>query len=517
MNRSKIKSPAQLQRTGKMLVFFCGAGLILFHMIVSSYKNALPRLKAFRHADEWLGLLFLIVVLAYLLFTYFAYPQMRPGYKKAIKKFNSYEYLFCFFLVFWYALSCALHKYYTGTMAFKSNDWWLYITWLMSFVVFPFARIIGIKETKKYVDPMLKIVLIPHIIFFAWLLWNYFHMNYVTLPSGSALEMTEGPGLAAGENRNNTASTALAMIGLCWYMFFTQKSWRRVPYVFGIAVYMAVLILTNSRTSWYASLVMNSIVVFRSVWFSLRSKKQVMRILVGAACTGACIFLLHGLRGELFELLDQATNFTGNNTALVQSSVEKQNNIVTWGNSQYELSTLRSTIAADTGSYPVELKDASEYARSASGGSMSRIRIYKACLKVMFSRKYIFLFGVTHADVPRTIYGLFGIDKIYSDAHNYWLQMGVAFGVPMMLEALVFTVFLIIRSLQILFCEKDEPFDGAWTTAVLVLSTFVFELTETQISSGSQIICPAFYLFAGWIVAMDLDRKNKMKKEAKSI
>lgn len=521
MNQFEQNSLYKLKCDCEKLLLFGAAGLMLFHMIISSYKNALPRRWFFRHADEWLGLMLLFAVLTYLIIVCFASPSTRIRYKQVILNFNVYEYWFSFFLVFWYVISCLMRQYMTGNTSFKDNDWWLFITWLMSFVVFPFARATGVKQARKYFAPMLRIVLIPHIIFFAWLLWNYFHKHYVTFPSGNSLEMIPGSAsLAAGENRNNTAATALTMMGLCWYMLASRKTLRKLPYIFGIAVYMSVLILTNSRTSWYAGLVMISLIIFRFVWGVLRKGSQGLRILTGLVCVVACISLLLELRGEMFELLDRATNFTGNSPTTEHLATQKSAqeaefftiNLTRKAGPNQNAATSSLIRFTESGIYLEKTTAAPDYARGTERGLNGRKEIYLACLHVMLSRKYIFMFGVTHADVGKAIYNVCGVKTIYPDAHNYWLQMGLAFGVPMMLASIVFSVFLALRCLRVLFREKED-FSGAWTVPVLVLSTLVFELAETQISAGSLVVCPAFYLFAGWVVAMDLEWKEQKKTD----
>ena len=501
-------------------LLFCTAGLILYHMLLSSFNSAVPNRGAFRNADKWFGLILLLSFLIFVTIRLFAAGNKRAWIKECSKIFRAYEYWFLFVLAFWYVVSCMMHKHMTGRNAFKANDWWLYITWLMSFAVFPFAHLTGVKRSKAYIDRILKVLLITHVVFFSWLLWNYFHKYYVRFPSGNALAFLDGIGLAAGENRNFTAATALAMMGLCWYMIFSQKSFRKVPYIIGLAVYLAVLILTNSRTSWYVSLVMTALIAFRSTWYWFRKKDQLVRIVAGITCVVVCMVAMHFLRGGVFELWDRSVNYSGNYPPPASE-------LTGWQNTRDDVTQpVFLTYRFSTGDDAEEDQQVKTNSASSSkllSGSLDRVsdsenrlsgrkEIYKACIKMMFSRKYIFLFGVTHADVGNIIMGEPGIAHVYYSAHNFWLQMGLAFGVPMMLASIVFTLFLVLRCLRVLFREK-EPFAGSWMAAVIVLSIFVFELAETQISAGSLVVCPAFYVFAGWVVAMDMEWKEQNKTE----
>ncbi len=122
----------------------------------------------------------------------------------------------------------------------------------------------------------------------------------------------------------------------------------------------------------------------------------------------------------------------------------------------------------------------------------------------MFSRKLVFLFGVTPADFGASIYGIAGVNKKMWHAHNLWLQTGVSFGFPAMLGMVVFSGFVAVRSLRVCFRRRGNPFPGIWMIPVILLCLLAEDVTEmyllfTSLGPAS----PVFDLLLGWVVELD--------------
>ena len=127
----------------------------------------------------------------------------------------------------------------------------------------------------------------------------------------------------------------------------------------------------------------------------------------------------------------------------------------------------------------------------------------------MFHSKYCFLFGVTPTDVGASLYRLCGVWDVFPHAHNFFLQMGVAYGVPCMLITIAFTISLAVRSIRLLFSKKRHLPPGFWMIPVVAFSMLSQDMMEAFLNSGGTLVCVFFYVYAGWIVAMDEEQKEK--------
>ena len=126
----------------------------------------------------------------------------------------------------------------------------------------------------------------------------------------------------------------------------------------------------------------------------------------------------------------------------------------------------------------------------------------------MFHSRYCFLFGVTPVDVGIYLFGLFGVNKVFPSAHNFFLQMGVSYGVPCMLITIAFTISLLVRSVRLLFIYKETLPPGFWMIPIVSLSMLAQDMTEAYLNSGGTLVCVFFYVFSGWIVAMDREQRH---------
>ena len=336
----------------------------------------------------------------------------------------------------------------------------MYITGLMTFVMFPLASAIGNHKMEKLVPFMLKIVVIPYTVFLVWVLWHYLHLHTVVFPSGNLLLMNGEFSLEIGGNRNHAGADGLTVLALCLYLAAAQKSWRKLPYCFCALVCYAVLVYSNCSTSWYACLLLGAAAAFLSVSSRLGKMKAVLRFSAGLLAAAIVVFLLYWTRNSLFSL---------------PACVLRQSGI---------------------------LFDPGAAARTFETGLSGRGPLYRACLYVLSHNRYAFLFGVTPSDIGLVTHGMYGIEDIYPHAHNIFLQMGMSYGVPFMLLTVAFCISLAIRSLRILrYGDRLSP--GARMIPVVVLCMLAQDMTEAYLNSGGTMAVVAFYLFAGWIVELD--------------
>ena len=128
----------------------------------------------------------------------------------------------------------------------------------------------------------------------------------------------------------------------------------------------------------------------------------------------------------------------------------------------------------------------------------------------MLSRKLIFFFGVPSLDIGSAVFGRYDIDFAYLHAHNFLLTTGMTYGVPTMIFAAVFLVSVFVRCFRVLFIHKKTLFRGFWMIPVILAALVAEDMMESYLCvSAWSMTCITFYLFSGWIVAMD--KENKMQ------
>jgi len=287
---------------------------------------------------------------------------------------------------------------------------------------------------------------------------------------------------------------------------------------------MVFLILTNSRTSWYSTAAMLSCAGFLACLNRSDRRNGAARIVVGLLAAAAIVLCCHWLRGEVFVLLDRAlTRQAGKEATAVAETADFS------APSGDALITLRA--AAGTGTPQAEAEEADpadRTGRSASSNARryddnlstigNRLPLYRASLKAMFSSRYCFLFGVTPVNVVNLLRNYEGVSDTfaYDHAHNFFLQMGVSFGVPTMAAAIAFAVSLLIRSLRILFSGRNRVFPGDWMLCLMVLSFLANDMLEADLSGGTGIFCVTFYILAGWLLTVDRELRRAEKTEGQS-
>ena len=533
MDTARYAPDRQFQRTYESILFWAIIFLAELHIFACSFREILPQnSKPIFRLECMIGAAIIVALVIYLGISSVRYPDTFSRLKLLLRRLCSLEQTYMLWMFVWYLVVVAVWQMIKGSSVnlFKENARSFFVQALMTFVFFPLPRILGSERAKKLIEPMIKLVLIPHMIVWAWILLQYFQMNFITFPSGGKLEMIDNNGYSAlsfGFNQIRTAAGALVMMALCVYYIATQKSWRKLPYVFGVIVYFAILVLTNCRSSWYSSLLIAAGCSFLAVWFGLKEKHWLLRIIIGILLAAIGIQVLTWLRGKLFILLVTSHNRILETAAATEAAQTAVQTIQSYGPSTLKAHIPVASRAISSGSFSVPLASesgtAADYARTAGGddaGYLSgRIPIYKACMEVMFSRKLIFFFGIPSSDFAAAIYGRYGITKYYHHAHNFLLETGMSYGVPTMLFTAAFLISLAVRCIRVLFVNKKPLFQGFWMVPVILAALLAEDMMESFLNlSAWGMTCITFYLFAGWIVAMDKEqRKTKLKVERRGI
>ena len=411
-------------------------------------------------------------------------PEQWTQKKQQLRSMCSYEQLFLVFLFFWFLITCTIRQYAVGGNYYESNNFTIFLTFLIAFLFFPLAQYCGRERVKRSMDGLMISLVIPATVFAAWILWHYFRAEYVMLPSGRHLEM-EAPAILrfTGENHNAPARTAMVMFGLSVILLFTRKPRAKAIYLPCAFVFAVYLVLTNSRTTWFAALLFVSGTAFLFGWNHYEKKKMFARL---GICIGFAI-----LAGT-FWFLFQKVIFM-----LLQQSL-----------SRFLTVTMKETAATVAPAAATGEIQARSYS-SNIGTLGNRLPLYKAGAIAMFSSPYLFFFGVTPADVIDTLRatGVSGVSQTfeYAHAHNLFFQIGLSFGVPTMIATVVFSVSLVIRALRIMFLRRKTVFAGAGVMALFVCCMLANDMLEAVLAPRPEYFCAMFYVLAGWLVATDKD------------
>ena len=458
------------------------AGLYLFVAAVlqlSAYRNFI-RNETYYVGISVLKRLALLLALALMAELVMLWFLRREDFRRKLRycwNGRSYEQLFLIFVALWFPFTCFLRGRMFGGNYFEANALQMFMAGVMGFLIFPFASFCGRKRTSSLMDWLFITLVVPFAVLLLWLMWHYFRAEYVTLPTGVQLEMEAGAMLHfVGQNHNALAQTALVMLGLSVYLFQVRRALAKPLYALCVVVFSVFLVLTNSRNAWFAALIFLAGCAFLSGWCRFGGRKWIVRLGFSLLCAFLAGLIWHWMKGAVFALLRLS---------------------LAWAASGAPTASAAPPAAASA----VEARGYEDVA-----GAGNRLPLYKAAVAAMISSPGRFFFGVTPADVVGTLRetGVAGVSMEYNyvHAHNFFLQMGVSFGVPVMVGTVVFAVSLVIRALRIMFSRYGCR---SCTIAVLVCCILANDMLEATLAFRSGLFCVVFYLLAGWLTVMDRD------------
>ena len=419
----------------------------------------------------------------------YLFAARRPGFgtwpekKRWLKGFCSYEQLYILYVFFWYIVCVIMRDIFVGGSWFKSNDPWMFITGVMAFLMVPMARYTSFHDTRKTIELLLHPIIIPFALFTAYNLWRYFSGNMLIFPSGHHVFFENRFTISySNMHRNFLGRQNMVMLAFSLYMLLTQKPALKVVYALCFPVF----------------------------FFCLAAA------LVVAAC--------HWLRGETFVWLDRAQTRVGYVDPLpADPAPAAQAAAASRARPVYTLQSLSHTEARpDEAPTPALLSEEQQASAASQARPFydnistigNRLPLYRAAFQAMFSRKYQFLFGVTPMAVEACLKQYDGVlkDFNYGHAHNFFLQMGVAYGFPTMLATIAFAVSLLIRGVRLFFINRKKLFPGAWMIPLMTLAFLASDMLEAGLNSDNDIFCASFYLLAGWTVLLDQQSRDPKKK-----
>ncbi len=425
--------------------------LAVMHGLLSAFRFVIDT-KPFEQAEKWFALILLVSALAYLLMTKIKYPQTMYRIKGFFRSFKSYEQFFLIALFLWYAIICWIWQNINHLNYLRGLDFYILDTGIAALVLFPMTLYAGKGKARIYVESFLHVVCIAYTIFAGWCMWHVFHLNIITLPSGSQVGLTSSFTLLIGCHYNITGAISFTILAISCYMIVTQKIYFKVIYGIGIIIHLWVCMLTNSRTVYICVLFLGAATVFFLLWNALREKNIIIRIIAAASAAGAVALVIWWFRGTSFEWFDSITNFK-------------------------VLAGLASSNAPAAASEALPAQSDVRELTSLSG----RQAIWMGALKTMTATPETFFFGVTPAKVTEALKTYGGLPGDFAHAHNAVLQIGTSMGVPAMIAYFVFIIIMVIKSIRSYLTLKGAAFRNYYMIPIITAGLVVMNLTEAYV------------------------------------
>lgn len=472
---------------GKLIGMWAFA-IALFHTLLAAFRyvvvvtNYLPAL-------HWAGAGLAAMSVLYLGVLLLRSKESRQRTRDFFRRTASPELFILTGLLFWFALSSAVNQMTGEKRYLRIEDAYLFEMAVCIFLLFSMTSIVGGENAKKLPELLIHIVVILYTVFTAMCLWRIFHLEVMTFPSGEQGGFTEKVQLILGAHYNITGMIAITMFCLCIYMIFTQEPAIKVLYVLLGIVQLAVVYLSNSRTIFVGLIVFVAAVGFFCPWKALEKKKPPIRLIVSLLICGMCIGTFWGLRTGTFVLFEKVTHFS--------EELEKEAGNLSAESGKYSADELMSRGQYETTQLA---KTGADNVRKLNNLS-NRTGVWKAALKVMGSSLQRFFFGVTSFGVTDAIRDIGGYHKEdVAHAHNIILQVGISMGVPSMILFFTFLILVAIRCIRILLRKTGI---GSYMIPSIVLCFVVINMGEAYLVGYFSVMACFFYLFCGYIVAMD--------------
>ena len=478
MAQPRLVEADKTQRTIEHVLCMAAWILAVFHMLLSTFRYTIDY-TAVKPYEQWYALILVVATAGYLLFTKARYPRTMYRVHGLFRRMMSFEQVFMFSLLAWFILVCMIRQPIDGYRWLKAHDWWIFDMSIMAVIFFPMSKYLGKEKTEKWINLMMHIVVLAYTVFTVYCLWHIFQLHIFILPSGRQVGMTKDLQLQIGFHYNITGAIAATMFALCLYMIATKGIIWKVIYAVAAAAHLVVLLLSNSRTVFLSVLVLIVLSAFLTGWQKTADKKLTVRIAVGMGIALLCGAVFWILRTQMFVWFDNITGFKELMSAAAKASGTASSSAATG---------IETTSAAD---------DVREL-NNLSG----RTNVWRAALKVMGSSPTAFFFGVTPSGVTNALRVFGGLNSDFAHAHNIFLQVGAAFGVPAMIAFTVFVVSILWKGLKLVMKILELPFRGAYMVPIIVLFIVVMNLAEAYLVSYFSIMSCVFYLMCGWVCAM---------------
>ena len=483
---NSLQSPLQKHWTK----FLCLLAYVLavYHLLFAAFRYVISSspFSPFSEGEFWFAVCLLaITVLSFLIFLIF-FPQVRSAIKNFLHRMLSYEQIFAAVFFIWYIIVCCIRQAVEGLpyLPFLKNE--IAFTAVSGLILFPLASSVGKQRSFPLIDFLLHLVVLSYTVFTVIVLYNAFHLQNLILPSGNVAGLTAQMMLSLGTYYNMTGAIACMMVCLSFYMIFSQKLCLKILYSIIALIHLLVVILSNSRTDFLGSLFVIAAAAFCYSWYFCEKKKThiFLRVSLSFLFSFLLGFLFWQLRPAIISMFDSYTGFS----AASQAALYK-NAIFPMQLSSRFFSWDTVPLAASAREVTVDLN--------------GRVDIWRAALKVIFHSPLNFFFGVTPGGITDALCRIGGLTEQFYGTHNAFLDVAAEFGVPAFFAFVIFTIKIIIRCFRILFQTKKEDFKKVFMIPLTIFTLYVLNLTEGYLIAYFCVQSYLFYLFCGWVVALD--------------
>lgn len=438
----------------KIKKIFKDCYILWFTAIICVFHILLGLLRYFLDVQKYQSLDYCLVLIAlagWIIHMIVYRVKPRPGK----------SFIILVFIFLWYLLSC---RVMTDTY---NRDWFfynkepLYDTLLLSGLVFPIGIYFGRKGWDPFVRALIHIFVLSWTCFMAFVLVRVFQNRIITTPSGGQIGMNSHIALCLNTHYNTTGVIELVMLFIIMFFICTSRSRvLKIAYALALLVHLAALVLSNSRTSFVASVIFFSAVVFSMIYNAPWNITFRKRLLIGVTAAAITMVLLFGFRELVFSIHENVTHLK----ALLKGTSEVSS-------SARDMTSMRTMNI--------------------------RFRIWESSLKAMTANEYRALFGVTPVSVVSAITEASGGEFTNYYTHNQFLEIGLSLGFPGMILFILFVILLAKNSYRISIKHNEGL--QAWIAVSIVVTLLVANLTEATLMFYRFLSSYPFFFFSGWI------------------
>ena len=525
--------------------------LLLWHMLMTFGKYFCSTYKA----EMIYAAVLAFAAVIYLVLCRFKWPETQYRVKDFAIKFRSPCQIFCFILFIWTILSFLIN----GMPYFMDNLWLIFDVGIDCLLLFNLPMILSKEKAKKTIDVLLHIVSLAGTGIALFGLWHLFTLDFITLPTGEIIGIVTYSFhfFQLGSYYNLTAAIALSFILISLYMMATQPAALKIIYAVNLIPHTLVLMLTNSRTAFIACVFAYFVAMFLTVWNLPAQRSIPVRLITSLAASAAAAGITWMMRTWSFQLFESVTHFSNPAASRIMNPAMFSD--ISSGSDeisrclllvslpvflsgekvkQYFLKIRRvffrtakiSMLAAvlmvlctvcsyvapmiDNGTKSFQLNIAraeGETQTAAQAGQddlrdlgnlgtiKDREQIWQKSISVIQTDWRSFLFGITPMATKDALAQLW-----VTHAHNQLLQVGLILGVPMMIVFTLFLIVMIVKSFRLGLISGKRYFPGAYILPIVFGTYVILTLVESHLVATFSIMSSLFFLFCGWINALDI-------------
>lgn len=537
---------------------FLGIGtmiLMLWHMLMTFGKYFCSTYKA----EMIYATVLALAAVIYLVLCHFKWPETQYRIKDFAKKFRSPWQILCFILFIWTILSFLVN----GMPYFMDNLWLIFDVGIDCLLLFNLPMVLSKEMAKKTIDVLLHIVSLAGTGIALFGLWHLFTLDFITLPTGEIIGMVRHS-FQLGSYYNLTAAIALSFILISLYMIAAQSKALKIIYALNLIPHTIILMLTNSRTAFITCIFAYFIAMFLVVWNIPAQKSIPVRLVTSLAASAAAAGITWMMRTWSFQLFESVTHFSNPVTSRIMDpamlsdissgsdevsrclllvslpvflSEEKMKQFFLKIRRVFSRTAKISMIAAvlmvlctvcsyvapmidnGTRSFQLNIARAEGEAKTAAqagqdalrdlddlGTIKAREQIWQKTISVIQTDWRSFLFGITPIATKDAL-----AQYRVTHAHNQVLQVGLILGVPMMVVFILLLIVMIVKSFRLGLISGKRHFPGAYILPVVFGTYVILTLVEAYLVATFSIMSSLFFLFCGWINA--LDTTNSVSEE----